>query len=78
MTAKVRLNIFQGVEATIDHYKWTSNNKKIAQLLNSFLPDEPEPSDPNPDYTAAKETVKKLGGKVLSYDKPKFDPKVVY
>lgn len=79
MTAKVRLDIFQGVEATIDQYKWSSPNPKIAQILNNLLPpDGPEASDPNPDYTAAQAMVKQFGGEILSFKESHFDPKVIY
>lgn len=79
MAATVRLDIFQGIEAIIDNYRWTSSNKGIARILNNSLsPDGPESYDPNPDYTAAQEAVKRFGGKIVSFDKSRFDPKVVY
>jgi hypothetical protein len=79
MTAKVRLDIFQGVEATIDQYKWTSPDPEIAKILNNLLPvDGAEASDPNPDYTEAQKIIKRFGGEILSFKKSKFDPKVIY
>lgn len=79
MAATVRLDIFQGIEATIDGYKWSSDNKKIAEVLNNLLdPEGPPTYDPNPDLTEARKIVKRLGGKVLRYDESAFDPKVIY
>ncbi len=78
MTAKVKLD-YQGIEATIDKYRWTSDNKQMARVLNNLLlPQGPPTDDPNPDLTAANEMVRLFGGKVVSFEKSKFDPKVVY
>lgn len=76
MTAKIRTI---GTEATIDNYKWTSKDKALEGALNAMLsPYGPLGSDPNPDYTAAQEAVKALGGEVIEFTESEFDPEVVY
>jgi len=63
-------------EATIDGYKWSSKDKKLAELLNVMLdPLGPSGADPYPGLTAAQEAVDKLGGEVVEYDKPTDYPK---
>ena len=76
MTAKIRMG---GTEATIDGYKWTSEDKALEGALNAMLEvSEVWGSDPNPDYTAAHEAVKALGGEVLEFTESEFDPEAVY
>jgi len=76
MTAKIRTI---GTEATIDNYKWTSKDKALEGALNAMLsPYGPLGSDPNPDYTAAQEAVKALGGEVIEFTESEFDPEAVY
>lgn len=68
-----------GEKATIDGYKWTSDDQALEELLNALLdPLGPSGADPNPSLTAAQEAVKRLGGEVVRFDKPKFDPEAVY
>jgi hypothetical protein len=76
MAATVRLS--NGIEATIDKYKWTSDTPKVAEAFTNLLPLVPRSFDPNPDLTAAQEIADRLGGKVVSFDEAPFDPKVVY
>lgn len=76
MTAKI---IMGGTEATIDGYTWTSEDKALEGALNAMLEvSEVWGSDPNPDYTAAQEAVKLLGGEVLEFTESEFDPEAVY
>lgn len=71
--------IIGGERATIDGYEWTSDNQALEDLLNAMLdPLGPSGADPNPSLTAAQEAVKRLGGEVVRFDKPKFDPEAVY
>ena len=71
--------IIGGEKATIDGYEWTSDNQALEDLLNAMLdPLGPSGADPNPSLTAAQEAVKRLGGEVVRFDKPKFDPEAVY
>ena len=68
-----------GERATIDGYEWTSDNQALEDLLNAMLdPLGPSGADPNPSMTAAQEAVKRLGGEVVRFDKPEFDPEAVY
>lgn len=77
MSATIR--IMSDVEATIDGYEWTSDNQALEDLLNAMLdPLGPSGADPNPSLTAAQEAVKRLGGEVVRFDKPEFDPEAVY
>jgi len=80
MAATIKLPWFRdGIEATISGYVWTSDTPKVARILNNLLPpDGAEASDPNPDYTVAQDVVNQFGGKILSFDKSKFDKRVVY
>ena len=51
----------------------------MKQALESTMPDGgPGGADPNPDATAADRAAKVFSGKVLWFDEPEFDPKVVY
>lgn len=66
MAARV---LFPEGEATIKEYHWTAERPSFERLLNSLLdPYGPGGHDPNPDLTAAKEAMKLLGGKLLSWD----------
>lgn len=69
-------------KATITNYRWRSENKELAALLNDFLdPSGPPGYDPNPDYSAALDAVDRLPMKncfVLSYEKVEYDPKAIY
>lgn len=66
MAATIKIGSFT---ATIDNYKWTSDNKEFAAMLTTLLPAlGPSGSDPNPDHTAAVEAVNLLGGEVVSFD----------
>ena len=76
MAATIRLP--NGIEATIDKYKWTSDTSKVAQAFTNLLPPTPRSFDPNPDLTAAQEIVGRFGGEVLRFDQTPFDPKVIY
>lgn len=63
MASKIR--IF-GTVATINNYKWTSSDKTLEDMLNSFLPyDGPKGSDPNPDDTAARQMVELFDAELL-------------
>ena len=65
--------------ATIDGYEWTSDDKNLAEYLNTMLdPLGPSGADPNPDLTAAQEAVKELGGKVVLFDEVESVPGRVY
>lgn len=75
MAATVKID---GMTSTIDRYHW-EGDEPVTSLLNSYLdPKGPWGYDPNPDYTAAAEAVKRFGGKILSFDEMDFDPDVVY
>lgn len=76
MAATIKLP--NGIEATVDKYKWTSDTPKIAQTFTNLLPPTPATSDPNPDLTAAQAIVDRFGGKVVRFDETPFDPKVIY
>ena len=55
----------QGV-AVIDGYQWASKDKKLEEALNLMLdPDGPSGADPRPDWNAAKEAIKRLGGEII-------------
>jgi hypothetical protein len=68
-----------GVPATISRYVWKSKDKGLQKTLQLMLdPIGPSGADPYPDLTAAKEAVKKLGGKVTDHGTPaKYEPGVV-
>jgi hypothetical protein len=75
MAATVEID---GQTATIEENKWTGD-EMLVSLLNAFLdPAGPSGSDPNPDWTSANEAIKRFGGKILKYDRLKFDPRAVY
>jgi hypothetical protein len=75
MAATVEID---GQKATIEEYEW-SGDEPLSTMLNLLLdPLGPSGSDPNSDYTAAKEMVDRFRGKLLSFDKLDFDPDVVY
>jgi hypothetical protein len=76
MAATIRLP--NGMEATIDKYKWSSGTPKIARMFTNLLPPTPRSFDPNPDLTAAQAIVDRLGGEVVRFDQVPFDPKVIY
>lgn len=60
-----------GIEAAIDDYQWTSDDEKLAEILNLMLdPLGPSGADPYPDLTAASEAMERLGGEVVSFDEP--------
>lgn len=76
MAATIELT--NGIIATIDKYKWSSDTPQVAQTFTNLLPPTPRSFDPNPDLTAAQEIVDRLGGKVVRFDQTPFDPKVIY
>lgn len=73
MSAIVRIH---GHEATIDGYRWRSDDKTLERLLNAHLhPLGPSGADPNPDGTAARRMADLYGGKVLRVDSPAPSPR---
>ncbi|MBI1353266.1 MAG: hypothetical protein GC160_02890 [Acidobacteria bacterium] len=55
--------------ATIDGWKWTSENALLQRELNALLdPAGPEASDPDPDYTAAVAAVRRFDGEIVAVD----------
>lgn len=76
MSATIRTS--QG-EATIDGWKWTSDNKALAVLLNAELdPAGPSGSDPDPCGNEAARMAEKFGGVVIRRDEVPYDPDAVY
>lgn len=66
MAVKVRLGNF---EATIENYRWTSPDARLAEALNARLnPSGPEASDPDPDHTAAQAAARDLDGVIVEAD----------
>jgi hypothetical protein len=64
--------------ATISDFEW-SGDQSLVDTLNALLdPSEPNGSDPNPDWTAAQNAIKELGGRMIRFDRPFFDPRLVY
>lgn len=66
--------------ASIENYKWSCKNAEFLKYLNYNLPkDGRSPSEPNPDFAAAKEIVDKLGGKIIRHDKVEStDEELIY
>lgn len=63
--------------AVIDGYVWTSENRRLADALNSMLdPLGPSGGDPSPDNTAADYVANLFGGTVIEYAKIDTDERV--
>ena len=76
MAATIRTS--QG-EATIDGWKWTSENKELATVLNQELdPAGPSGADPDPDGNEARRMAAKFGGEVIRRDKVPYDKDEIY
>ena len=75
----IRVDVL-GVEAAIDGYKWTCKEPMLQNILNAMLdPFGPSGSDPNPDLNAARDSVSRLGGKIIDEGpKPSYSPDRVY
>lgn len=68
-----------GIQATIDGYEWTSDDRQLTAILNALLLSAgPSGNDPHPDLTAAQAAVDALGGEIVQADDVPFDPDVVY
>ena len=66
-------------EATIDGYKWQTDDPTLLALLNSFFPwHGPGGADPHPDLTVATMVVEALGGEILEADPVEHVPGRVY
>lgn len=64
---------FPGVIATIDGLEWTSEDDSLQSLLTAMLdPLGPSGSDPDPDYTAARDAADKLGGRITQHDEVEY------
>jgi len=64
MTVEIEVG---GERATIKDYRWKCKDDLLRKLLQGMLdPGGPSPSQPHPDYEAAVEAVRALGGKVLT------------
>ena len=70
----------KGKTATIDGYRWTSDDEALVAVLNAMLPEfGPSGADPDPDYTAAQRAVAEMGGEIINaHDPLPFDPDVIY
>jgi hypothetical protein len=75
MAATVKID---GQTSKIDGYEW-AGDEPLTLLLNSLLdPAGPSGGDPNPEWTAANEAIKQLGGEILSFDRLDFDSSAIY
>lgn len=76
MSAKITVGKLQ---ATIMRGKWTSDNASLTAYLNVLQSVRAvSGADPNPDYHAALDVAKWLGGTVVSYDKTEYVEGLVY
>ena len=68
-----------GMQATIDGWNWTGSDEGLVALLNAMLdPDGPSGADPAPNTHEARRVAELLGGKVLEFELPEYDPEAVY
>ena len=71
--------LINGFKAVINKYKWTSDNKALADLLNTMLDQfGPPTSDRNPDKTEALKAAALLGGTVTDVKEFESVPGRIY
>jgi len=76
MNASIEL---AGMQATIDGWEWKGEDEQFIARLNSMLdPDGPSGADPAPNTHEARRVAELLGGKVLEFELPEYDPEAVY
>ncbi len=71
----------EGTKATVDGYKWTSEDEDLQRFLTLQLdPTGPSGADPNPDLHAAQNAVEVLGSgaRLLDYEKMPYVKGRVY
>jgi hypothetical protein len=62
-----------GFEASIQDGQWSSDNKLLNDIVILTVPFEGVPtSEPDPDKHLADIAIEKLGGEIVSHDKPEF------
>jgi len=72
---------FKTEKATFEDGEWKAETPEFQKLLNTmseYFSMDISGSDPTPEYTVAKQVTSELQGKIISFTKPQFDPKVVY
>jgi len=68
-----------GMTATIEGWEWTGEDGRFVALLNAMLdPDGPSGGDPAPNTHEARRVAELLGGKVIAFELPEYDPEAVY
>ena len=78
----VKAEFNPGGKATYEDGVWKAEMPAFQKLLNTmteyFSMGIGAGYDPTPEYTVAKQVTDELQGKIISFTKTKFDPKVVY
>jgi len=68
-----------GMQATIEGWEWTGEDECFVALLNAMLDaDGPSGADPAPNTHEARRMAELLGGKVVDFELPEYDPEAVY
>jgi len=76
MNATIEL---RGMQATIEGWEWTGTDEQSVTLLNAMLdPAGPSGGDPAPNTHEARRVAELLGGKVVDFELPEYDPEAVY
>ena len=68
-----------GMRATIKGWSWTGTDGQFVTLLNAMLdPYGPSGGDPAPNTHEARRVAELLGGKVIAFELPEYDPEAIY
>jgi len=67
----VTVRFKDGKEASIDYFKWTSEDKDLEIMLNAIRnPMYNSPAYNDPDFEVATDVIKALGGDIIHHDAP--------
>lgn len=71
---------FEGVTATIDHFRWSCpEDPDLEGVLQALLPEGgPDPHNPYPDLSAATAASNWLGAEIVHADPPPEEPSAEY